>query len=134
MGMTGKKIARGVAGAAAVLGVSAGLVVGFSTPAAAAGEWCNTESTEVCIRTTNSGLYHDVVEVSVWSQNQERTISGRIFNGKNSWPTKVERVGSFTTYRGYAKVDKVLGNQTQLCADGYFDNNRVGRSCVTVVA
>lgn len=123
---------RTTAIALVVAGTAAAMVVGPATPAAAAGEWCNNS---VCLKTTNSGLYHDVVEVSVWTGNQSgRIVTGRIFNGRSVWHTKKEQVGSFTTYRGYAKVDRVLRNQSKLCADGYIDGRPVGRPCVTIVA
>lgn len=117
-----------LAATAAVGGAS----VVVSTPAHAAGEWCNNW---VCIETYDTGTYLGRVELNVWSSSYGGTVTGRVWT-TNGWSanTKRETVGKFTTYRGYVYPQRHFPAGTRLCGEGWLDGRSVGLPCVTITA
>jgi hypothetical protein len=115
----------------AVLAASVGMVIGLNSPALAAGEWSNNQTTMI-IR--DHGLYVGTVEVAIWTQNQARgNVHARVWGAGFSGWTSSQNVGAWTTYRGWVTVNRVLPAGSRVCAEGFYGNQSVGLPCVTIV-
>jgi hypothetical protein len=125
------RVRRRVTRLLVVTAASLGMVIGLSSPALAEGEWTNNQTTMI-IR--DHGVYVGTVEVAIWTQNQARSnVRARVWGeGFSGW-THSENVGSFTTYRGWVTVNRVLPSGSRVCSEGFYGNQSVGLPCVTIV-
>jgi hypothetical protein len=114
-----------------VIAASLGMVIGLNSPALAAGEFENNQ-TIMIIR--DHGLYVGTVEVAIWTANETRgNVHAKVWGpGFSGW-THSEDVGSFTTFRGWVKVDRVLPAGSKVCAEGFWGTQSVGLPCATIV-
>jgi hypothetical protein len=74
------------------------------------------------------------VEVAIWTMNRARgNVHAKVW-GPDGVPyqTRSENVGAFTTYRGWAKVNKVLPAGSRICAEGFWGDTSVGLPCATI--
>jgi hypothetical protein len=115
-----------------VVAASLGMVVGLNSPAMAGGDFDNNQTTMI-IR--DSGRYVGTVEVAIWTQNRPRNdVQAKVFGpGFSGW-TRSENVGSFTTYRGWVNVNRVLPVGAKICAEGFYGDSSVGLPCATIEA
>jgi hypothetical protein len=126
-----RRLRRRVTRLLVIVAASVGMVVGLNSPAMASGEF---ESVFTTMIIREDGLYVDTVEVAIWTSNAARgdvqaKVWGAGFSG--GW-TRSEDVGSFTTYRGFVKVDRVLREGEQLCAEGFWGTQSIGLPCATI--
>lgn len=128
----GGRVRRGMTRVLVVVAASLGMVVGLNSPAMAGGEFDNNQTTMI-IR--DSGRYVGTVEVAIWTQNRPRNdVQAKVFGpGFSGW-TRSENVGSFTTYRGWVKVNRVLPDGAKICAEGFYGDSSVGLPCATIEA
>jgi hypothetical protein len=114
-----------------VAAAALGMVIGLNSPAMAAGRFENNQTTMI-IR--DNGVYVGTIEVAIWTSNAPRgDVQARVFGpGFSGW-TRSEDVGSFRTYRGYLKVDRVLPAGSRVCAEGFWGSSSVGLPCATIV-
>jgi hypothetical protein len=126
----GRRLRRRVTRLLVVLAASLGMVIGLNSPAMAAGEFENNQTTMI-IR--DHGRYVGTVEVAIWTANAARgDVHAKVWGpGFSGW-TKSENVGSFTTFRGWVKVDRVLPAGARVCAEGFWGNSSVGLPCATI--
>jgi hypothetical protein len=126
------RVRRGTTRVLVVVGASLGMVVGLNSPAMAGGEFDNNQTTMI-IR--DSGRYVGTVEVAIWTQNRPHNdVQAKVFGpGFSGW-TRSENVGSFTTYRGWVKVNRVLPDGAKICAEGFYGDSSVGLPCATIEA
>lgn len=128
----GGRVRRGMTRVLVVVAASLGMVVGLNSPAMAGGEFDNNQTTMI-IR--DSGRYVGTVEVAIWTQNRPHNdVQAKVFGpGFSGW-TRSENVGSFTTYRGWVKVNRVLPDGAKICAEGFYGDSSVGLPCATIEA
>jgi hypothetical protein len=114
-----------------VVVASVGMVIGLNSPAMAEGEF---ESSQTTMIIRDHGLYVGTVEVAIWTMNRARgNVHAKVFGpGFSGW-THSEDVGSFTTFRGWVKVDRVLRAGDRVCAEGFWGSESVGLPCATIV-
>jgi hypothetical protein len=105
-----------------------------STPAHAAGEWSNNQTTVI---SRDHGLYLGQLEVAVWTMNQPGLFRAHVWGPGFNYYSVPEHVDSFRTFRAYFDVNQVFADQTKICAEGerYIDGEWVGQGlpCFTVV-
>ncbi|MFI6485895.1 hypothetical protein ACIBH1_48900 [Nonomuraea sp. NPDC050663] len=115
--------------------IAVSALVAASSPASAAGKWCNAST---CIKTYDNGTWHGRVEVQIMVR-ANMTVHGRVWNSKTGW-AKNTRAESFTgtrTYIGYTYPQRNFPAGSKLCAQGYqhLGGNKyktLGLPCVTI--
>ena len=104
------------------------------TPAHAAGEWDNNQTTVI---SRDHGLYLGQLEVAVWTMNQPGTFRAHVWGPGFNYYSTPEGVGPFRTFRAYFDVNQVFADQSKICAEGerLIDGEWVGQGlpCFTVV-
>ncbi|MFI7700540.1 hypothetical protein [Nonomuraea sp. NPDC049480] len=135
MRKTWRKPARLVVSTLISLGLAGGLVAAMSSPAAAAGRWCDGD---VCLKTYDVGTWHGRVEVQIWAR-PNMTVHGRVWNSRAGWGvnTQVESFTGYRTYIGYTYPKRNFPAGSQLCAQGWWHRGgshytSLGLRCVTV--
>jgi hypothetical protein len=127
-----RRLRRGMTRAFVVVAASLSMVVGLNSQAMAAGEFENNQTTMI-IR--DHGRYVGTVEVAIWTTNRPQgDVHAKVWGpGFSGW-THSEDVGSFTTFRGWVKVDRVLPDGAKVCAEGFWGDSSVGLPCATIEA
>jgi hypothetical protein len=90
--------------------------------AASLGMVIRNNQTMMIIR--DNGLYVGTVEVTICTANEARgNVHTKVWDPSFSGCTHSENVGSFTTFRGLVKVDRVLRAGDRVCAVGFWGNS-----------